>query len=553
MYVLGVNNGHDRAAVLLDDGRVVVGIEQERLDRKKHSSSHELPWEAIRYCLKYSGITLDQLDLVAATGLWSYDELGFLLSGFKKYIIIPHHIAHAYSAFYSSSFKDAYVLVCDGTGVHKDKVSDDEICAAVVSGDGFEAESIYHFRSAEYQTLEKKFAPNPKYILSQIREGKLDPSIPNQSVGNLYSSFSTYIFGDWRESGKVMGLAAYGDLGQQTDAQLIEYFDNEYSVKGFNFFEKILPSNITYQKKPLLYANLAHIVQDELERIIPFILNKHVPSESYIAFSGGVAMNCALNGKILLSDSYLGIHIPPSPGDSGTALGAAYFGYFNELKGTSRVPISDNLWGREYTDEEISDRIFWYVDRHYLRSLVSVTETDDVGYDVARLIVDGLVVGWFQGKSEFGPRALGSRSILSDPRNPEMKDIVNIKVKGREPFRPFSPSIMKEYVSEYTLVEGDFRFMSFSVPIKLEKISEIPSTVHVDGTARIQSVYKRLNPKFYSVIENFNKITNVPVILNTSFNLSGEPIVETPEDAFVTFWKSGMDRLSIGKYIFSKR
>ncbi|MBI5953620.1 MAG: carbamoyltransferase [Chloroflexi bacterium] len=555
MYILGVNNGHDRAAFLLKDEKVLVGIEQERLDRRKHSSSKNLPWEAIHYCLDCAGIEIEELDLVAGSGLWEYDKLPSLLKRFRNSARVSHHLAHAYSVYFSSGFDNAAIFVADGTGV---LLSD----AIELNGNGardlFEAESCYHAEGCSIKMIDKRGAPNPKFVLEQSHKGSKEIRNAELSLGNLYSNASSYIFGDWRDSGKVMGLAPFGKKDRFPDVELVQKRNGHLFVRGYDFMNGLKnPCNWKDKECVEEYQDLAFKVQTELEDALIYKLNwlHNKTKAKNLCYSGGVALNCITNQRILEETPFDNVYILPAAGDSGVALGAAYFGYYNVLGKVTRRKLRSAFLGRTYSENEISDAIGWYLNRYYLNNRISVThhEESSLYCTVAELISKGKIVAWFQGESEIGPRSLGHRSILADPREPEMKDVLNEKVKHREPFRPFAPSILYEFTQEYFDTEYESPFMLLIARVRENKRAIIPAVTHVDGTARLQTVKREDNPKYYSLIREFNKITGVPVILNTSFNVAGEPIVESPTDAINSFVKTNIDYLVLGNIILGKK
>lgn len=564
MYTLGIScYYHDSAAALLKDGKVVTAVEEERFSRKKFDDS--FPKMAITWCLEENEITPDQIHsvafydksilkferlmdnyiAVAPRGLYSFlnvipkwlhkrlwvkAEIEKALKGFKGTIIFPeHHLSHASYAFFTSPFKEAAILTVDGVG--------------------------------EWTTTSFGEAKDTTIRLNH------DIGWPH-SLGLFYSAF-TYFLGFKVNEGeyKLMGLSAYGKP-KYYDTILNELIDvkNDGSIhlnmKYFAFtYDKVMtnqkfadlfgiPARKEDSKTEQIHYDIGSSAQKVLEDILLKIIN-HVHKKTNmrnLCVGGGVALNGVANYRMLKEGPFEQIHIPPSPGDAGSAIGCAQFLFYSHLK-NKRTIIS------EYS-ERVRENVF--VGPHFSNNQIqSFLDLHNIPYDylernlllekTARLISQGKVVGWYQDKMEWGPRALGNRSILADPRNGKMKDILNEKIKHRESFRPFAPSILEEYLSEYFDIDRPSPYMLMVAPVK--KSDKIPAVTHVDGTARLQTVSKETNPLYYDLIYEFYKITGVPVIINTSMNVRGEPIVNTPEQAFEMLLKTDMDVLVLGNFM----
>ncbi|RZD47832.1 MAG: hypothetical protein CXT78_01955 [Thaumarchaeota archaeon] len=566
MYNLGIScYYHDSAAALLKDGHVIAAVEEERFSRKKFDDG--FPHKAIQWCLDEAGITPDQINsiafydkpvlkferlldnyiAVAPRGLYSFldvipkwihkrlwikNDIKKALNGFKGEIIFPeHHLSHAAHAFYTSPFEESAILTIDGVG--------------------------------EWSTTSYGYASNDSVKITN------DIRWPH-SLGLFYSAF-TYFLGFKVNEGeyKLMGLSSYGkpkyyDLIMENLIDVKDDGSIHLNMKYFAFtYDKVMTSKKfselfgikpkTKDEKTLqIHFDIGASAQKVLEDIILKMVN-HVYSKTKmknLCIGGGVALNGVANYKILSEGPFDNVHIPPSPGDAGSAVGAAqylYYVYHKNHKNTSdntELIIQNVYVGPSYSNKEIKSFLdSKNISYEYFENIELLQKT-------ARLISEGNVVGWYQGKMEWGPRALGNRSILADPRRADMKDILNAKIKHRESFRPFAPSIMEEFASEYFKIDIPSPYMSMVAPVK--KPSEIPAVTHVDGTGRLQTVSKESNELYYNLINEFYKISKVPVIINTSMNVMGEPIVNTPEQAYSMIVKTGMDCIVMGNYLIRK-
>jgi carbamoyltransferase len=585
MYILGISAFyHDSAACLVRDGEIVSAAQEERFTRKKHD--HNFPFKAIDFCLSHSKIRVSDLELVAfydkpflkferllesylsyapiglasfikAMPLWIKEKLWM-----KEYIkneldyngktIFPeHHESHAASAFFPSPFKEAAILTMDGVG--------------------------------EWTTTSYGIGRDNKIELLA------DLKFPH-SLGLLYSAF-TYYTGFKVNSGeyKVMGLAPYGEP-KYKDVILQELIDlkEDGSFKmNMDYFDYVAGLRMTNNKFNRLFGgpprepetkltqkemDLARSLQEVTEEIVLKMAN-HVYKETgqnNLAVAGGVALNCVANGKLLREGPFENIWIQPAAGDAGGAVGAALIGWYNYFEKPRTVNGKDaqkgSYLGPEFSNEEIMD----FLNRKEIPFSKIVSK--DIPQRIADLIANEKVIGWFQGRMEFGPRALGARSIIGDARSPKMQAQMNLKIKFREGFRPFAPSVLAERVSDYFEMNVESPYMLLVADVKKERQkrmkeednklfgidklniirSDIPAVTHIDYSARIQTVHKDTNELYYDLIKIFDEKYNCPVIINTSFNVRGEPIVCTPEDAYRCFMRTHIDYLIMGNYLLDK-
>jgi carbamoyltransferase len=546
---------HDSSACIARDGELLFAVAEERISRIKHDAG--FPHNAIRACLDFAGVRPDQLDAICAG--WpaphrmllsdlksfakgqfpfnyhnflnvtrSYASLAHQSGGFKRFTyqfgptkaqmrFVDHHLAHAISAYSYGGFDKAAVVVMDGRGA-------------------WEASSIWYGH-----------------------DGKLDHVLtipwPN-SLGLFYAQFTQYLgFVPNSDEWKVMGLAPYGNPGVNL-GEFISLNHESYRVNAPLLFERnsgtsaiakrLGPERTPESEIDDSFKNIAFAVQDACE-VAMLALVKLATEKTgcrNVCLAGGVALNSKANGKIQASGMVDHIFIQPAASDDGVALGAVFAPYLDNGGRLPMRPLRHAYLGPEFSDAEIEKALITYKLRASKLSNVAVT--------TAELLANGKIIGWFQGRMEFGPRALGHRSILADPRDPEMNAKVNNAVKFREWWRPFAPSMLKEVAGEYLEHACDSPFMILTNPVRPEKRDVIPSVTHVDGSARPQTVEKEISPLYWNLINEFGKRTGVPVLMNTSFNLRGEAIVNTPTDAMRTFFSSGMDALVIGSYLVEK-
>lgn len=560
MKILGISCFyHDAAACLLDNGRVVAAAQEERFTRKKHD--WDFPKNAIRHCLEAGGISVDQLDAVGfydkpfvkfdriiqtyiatwprgflsflkAMPLWMKEKIwiSHLIQKKLKYkgeiYFGEHHLSHAASAFYASGFEEAAILTVDGVGE-------------------WTTTSIARGKGRNIEILEEIYFPH--------------------SLGLLYSAF-TYYLGFKVNSGeyKVMGLAPYGkpQFYNQILEKLIDlrpdgsfkinqkYFTYTHGMRmAGKSFENLFGAPRRNSDTPLqkIHFDIAASIQkvcDEAMLRIARHANDLINSPN-LCLAGGVSLNCVSNGKILREGPFKEIFVQPAAGDAGGAYGVASF-ISHALFQEPRVPG----WKTAFTGPAFSEgQIRSVLDRE--GAVYEQFKNGELLRVVARKIAEGRVVGWVQDRMEFGPRALGHRSILADPRDPKMKDTVNLKIKFRETFRPFAPAVLEEECPDYFQLNHESPYMLLVAPVREDR-RVIPSVTHVDGSARVQTINRQQDALFYDLIQEFKKLTGIPVIINTSFNVRGEPIVCTPEEAWRCFMRTKMDDLVIGPFLMDK-
>lgn len=568
-YVLGLNTyDHDVSACLLRDGAIAVAIAKERITRNKHASGFYK--EVIDYCLQAEGITLDDVDLIVRNcyilpvpemeeRLVYFDAPGFLpefergeaakhplyRSGKDKVVTISHHLAHAYSAFAVSPFDEGVVMIVDGVGSYKSDVMEPYPPTDAGTPLARESESYYTFKGTDLECLKKVWMEPERGFLS-------DEFYTMPGLGALYSRASTYIFGDWNKCGELMGLAPYGRKDQVQP--VLEITDNKLQVPRWSddFKQPFVFDGSNWEKSPAMrhWEDLAWRVQDDTEKVLLARARwlRETTGAKNLVMAGGVALNCVANGRVAREAGFDNVWIQPAAGDDGIAIGCAYYGWLQVLKRQRNFVMDHSYVGKRYSEQEAASAL----QKLLVRIQVDAVRSDNVCRDTAKLLADQKVIGWFQDRSEFGPRALGNRSLLADPRKPEMKDILNSRVKHRQAFRPFAPIVLAERMKDVFEGEEDSPFMLIAKPVRPEWRDKIPAIVHVDGTARVQTVREATNPMLYRLLKEFEALTGVPVLINTSFNIKGEPIVETPEDAVACFLNTGVDNLVLHDTIVSK-
>jgi carbamoyltransferase len=568
-YVLGLNTyDHDVSACLLRDGAIAFAIAKERITRVKHASGFYK--EVIDYCLEAEGITLDDVDLIVRNcyilpvpeleeRLVYFDAPGFLpefergeaakhplyRSGQDRVVTISHHLAHAYSAFAASPFEEGVVMIVDGVGSYQSDVMEAYPATDTATPLARESESYYKFKGVELECLKKVWMEPDRGFLS-------DEFYTMPGLGALYSRASTYIFGDWNKCGELMGLAPYGRHDQVK--HLLELTDGKLQVPRWtdDFKEPYIFDGSNWEKSPSMrhWEDLAWRVQDDTENVLLGRARwlRETTGAKNLCMAGGVALNCVANGRVAREAGFDNVWIQPAAGDDGIAIGCAYYGWLKILKQRRSFVMDHCYVGKPYSEQEAASAL----QKFLVRIQVDAKRSENVCRDTAKLLADQRVIGWFQDRSEFGPRALGNRSLLADPRKPEMKDILNSRVKHRQAFRPFAPIVLAERMKDVFEGEEDSPFMLIAKPVRPEWRDKIPAIVHVDGTARVQTVREATNPMLYRLLKEFEALTGVPVLINTSFNIKGEPIVETPEDAVACFLNTGIDNLILHDTVVSK-
>ncbi len=568
-YVLGLNTyDHDVSACLLRDGAIAFAIAKERITRAKHASGFYK--EVIDYCLEAEGITLDDVDLVVRNcyilpvqemeeRLVYFDAPGFLpefergdaakhplyLSHKDKVVTISHHLAHAYSAFAVSPFEDGVVMIVDGVGSYRSDVMEAIPESDTATPLARESESYYKFSGTTLECLKKVWMEPDRGFLS-------DEFYTMPGLGALYSRASTYIFGDWNKCGELMGLAPYGRRDQVKP--LMEMRDGQLHVPPWtaDLKQPFVFDGSNWEKSPAMrhWEDLAWRTQDDTENVLLARARwlRETTGAKNLCMAGGVALNCVANGRVAREAGFENVWIQPAAGDDGIAIGCAYYGWLEILKQRRDFVMDHSYVGKRYSDQEAAAELQKFV----VRIQVDAVRSENVCRDTAKLLADQKVIGWFQDRSEFGPRALGNRSLIADPRKPEMKDTLNSRVKHRQAFRPFAPIVLAERMKDVFEGDEDSPFMLIAKPVRPEWRDKIPAIVHVDGTARVQTVREATNPMLYRLLKEFEALTGVPVLINTSFNIKGEPIVETPQDAVNCFLTTGVDHLVIHDTIVSK-
>jgi carbamoyltransferase len=538
MKVLGIGGSiHDFAACILEDGEIIIAIEDERITRIKHSLDLDVErsgCQAVEYCLRHTGLTLDDMDLIVVNDAVLPE---YYRTFADRVTIVLHHDTHAASCYYPSPFEEAAILVVDGAG-------------GLI--DGFhETVSYYYGKQNEMNEIHK--------VLGQMNtsDEKYAPIVEN-SMGYFYDLLSNGI-GFYRlTSGKTMGLAPYGTKLFVNAFKDFYTMDDEgrfeQSAEHIELMKRFIRQKLTtairnredvFQTK----ADIAYAGQYHLEQMMvkaANYLHRQTGSKN-LCLAGGVALNSVANYRILEETPFERIFIQPAAGDGGTALGAASYGY-HQLKGQP-MPKEKKLFspylGKRYGADEISAALQEF-------DGFEIYKPDDLYKEVAGLLANGSIIGWFQGRSEIGPRALGNRSILADPRKAEMKDIINARIKHREAFRPFAPIVMEERQGDYFSMTHPAYYMLLVPYINEKRRTEIPAVTHVDGSGRVQTVSSKLNPKLHRLLAAFHEQTGTPVLLNTSFNDNGEPIVESPNDAISCFLNIDLNYLVLDDYILKK-
>ncbi|HXK43597.1 MAG TPA: carbamoyltransferase C-terminal domain-containing protein [Anaerolineae bacterium] len=563
MNILGINWGaHDSAAALVQDDRVIAAAEEERFNRIKHAP-YAYPLRAAHYCLREAGLRVEDLDEIAFSfrptlqlgasiahtvrffprgafttlaelvrriwyaGSASYSEYFLHLTHQTQRFWIPHHTAHAASAYFAAPFDQAAILVIDGMG--------------------------------EWPVTTAFRARGPR--LERLRQ----VSYPH-SIGFLYSAFTEYLgFEPFDAEYKVMGLAAYGDPSRyrqqlreivqlQADGRYrldLSYFNFQYDYGRSTWYN---PRRMTETFGPpwpreelpdQRCADIAAALQERTEEMIFHLADwlHAATGMDDLCLAGGVALNSVANGKLLRRGPFRRIYIQGAANDAGCALGTALY-RAHAVHGRPWEELRHLFYGPGYTAAEVETAL--------KATHMPYRRIEDPAETAARLLVENKIVGWYQGRMEFGPRALGNRSILGDPRREDMKDRINAAIKFREPFRPFAPSVLAEHAAEFFTDIAESPFMILVTDVRPEKRAVVPAITHVDGSGRLHTVERAVNPCYWQLIARFGELTGVPLVLNTSFNVRGQPIVNTPTEALATFYTSGLDALVIDHFLVEK-
>ena len=559
VYILGTGLSHDGSSVLMKDGEIIVGIEKERLSRVKHDGGSDRL--SVQYCLGAAGISENDLSMVVQAAHFDKDNIGtHRYQGkrfFSKIFNVPiysisHHLAHAYSAVGTSPFDACNVMIIDGSGSPYEQCDDLE--GAEIPRQPFntrlfcEKDSFYFFDGQNMKTLYKDFSEVKAFDGKGIR-------LPTNyhSIGGMYSAASHYCFGDMNDAGKLMGLAPYGNRLSEQEIFILKdgYVKVDYDVLQ-EFFTNPSADYQQFKGNFQHYADVAKWVQKETERAILYVFQERLKMKEHenLAYAGGVALNAVTNARLLPETGIKNLYMQPAAGDNGLALGCAYYGWLQLLKNKKVKYTGSPFMGREYSKEEILKAI----EDFELSSgrPVKYTETQDHITEMARFLKGGKVLAWFQAGAEFGPRALGHRSILADPRSLGIRDHINLNIKFREDFRPFAPAVKETDVAKY--FEDGFisPYMILIDRIKEEWKDLVPGIVHQDGTCRVQTVTPDWNSGFYNLLDAFEKESGIGILLNTSFNKKGMPIVETPAEALDLFFNTAIDILVLENLIIEK-
>ena len=572
-YILGINAyDHDVSACLLRNGEIAFAILKERLTRQKHASGFYQ--EVVDYCLNAEGITLDDVDLVVRNCYvlpvddleqrLTYMEMPFYLPEHEreqakhhplfnaqsnKLVNISHHLAHAYSGFAACPFDEGVVMVVDGVGGYRADVMEPFPASSDTVPLARESESYYRFSGTKLEAIKKVWLEPSRGFLS-------DEFYNMAGLGALYSRVSTYVFGNWNKCGELMGLAPYGRPHAVKPFLQMENGDLKVAPWPAEYNQPWLTetsSDRKWEASPSMkhWEDLAWQIQEDTEQVLLARTRwlRESTGAKNLCIAGGVGLNCVANGRLARESGFENVWIQPAAGDDGIAIGCAYYGHL-AIQGKPRPhAIKHAFYGKPYRDEEVKEA----VNKRMVRLVSTATPSPDICKETAKILADGNIIGWFQGRSEFGPRALGNRSILADPRKAEMKDILNSRVKFRQPFRPFAPIVLKERADEIFLGPGESPYMLMAKQVAPEWKDKIPAIVHVDGTARVQTVAEDENPILYRLLKEFDALTGVPVLVNTSFNIKGEPIVETPKDAIDCFLGTGIDYLILLDLVMAKK
>jgi carbamoyltransferase len=566
-YILGINAyDHDVSACLLRDGKIAFAIAKERITRGKHDTGFYQ--EVIDYCLNAEGISLDDVDLVVRNCYvlpvedmeqrLAYENVPefmdeqerkqaakspLYLSSSDKVVTISHHLAHAYSAFAVCPFDEGVVMVVDGVGSYGADIYEKNQLTENVNPLARESESYYRFQGSKIEALKKVWLEPARGFLS-------DEFFFMAGLGALYSRVSSYIFGDWNKCGEVMGLAPYGRPDQMNP--LLQIQDGQLNVPEWTAEFNKPWRDEQWEESPFLrhWEDMAARVQSDTEKVLldRAIWLRETTGARNLCIAGGVGLNCVANGRIVREAGFDNVWVQPAAGDDGIAIGCAYYGHCQIQKKQRSFLMNHAYLGVEYSNQDVHNALT----RGLVALATKATPNKNICSETAKLLSEGHVLGWFQGGSEFGPRALGNRSILADPRTAEMKDKLNKRVKYRQAFRPFAPIVLAERASE--IFEGDEEspFMLLAKRVRPEWRDKIPAVVHVDGTARVQTVRHETNERLYRLPQEFDALTGVPVLLNTSFNVKGEPIVETPRNAIQCFLSTGIDYLALHDILIAK-
>ena len=537
MKVLGINTQHDGGCCLIIDGEVICAVSEERFTRERGAQGW---WYSLFCCLERAQVQLSDIDLVVFSSYGDRLPKGFdgglsaLGLPHGRCAAIDHHLSHAASAFLLSPFEDALILVLDGSG-----------------NDG-DTESYFIGERSEIERI------GGNSVKSYVR-----------GIGKTYEAFTSFLGWNMMDSGSTMALAAYGSPARFSGLDLFEIHGDQVNSR---LREKYLQGVLRFAAESSvdfgepfargetdISCDVARFVQDRTEEAMIELVSRLITAtgKRRICFAGGVALNCVANEKVRRRSGAEEVFIVPAASDKGQALGNALFGYCVLMKGGRPKPLSRDSFGKCYSDLDILqvlERRQELGNNFIVKAPpIEFTKTNRIETEAARLVAAGNTVGWFQGGSELGSRALGHRSILADPRSLDIKTHLNAEVKRRAWFRPYAPTVLDDAADRYFELDGPSPFMLFAPMTRPEKARLIPGVVHVDGTSRPQTISSDSEPSFWKLVSEFYALTEIPLVLNTSFNISGEPIVETPKDAVSAFLRSGLDYLVLEDYLVWKR
>lgn len=548
---LGISIGHDRGVAVIQDGKLLGALAQERIDRIKHSSNSTFAFECIDKLLNYLKISIHDIDCIGFSGAELDNELymnhimntfySYYNCKYKPFYMVDHHHSHAEAVFSASGFEHALILIADGGGDYKNGQA--------------EAESLFIGRNSEVTYIDGRFqSPIIRHMSDDCNY--LFPRMPHiiqnreLSISRKYEQI-TYLLGfGWGEAGKTMGLASYGKSLLNYNHPLDQNF--QYHVYAKDILNDLYMLELLSGKSHFDYLNehktdIARTIQDYAEKMLIQLIQQLIERyhEHNICLGGGLFLNCLLNHKILEQCPVDNLFIFPACGDDGQSVGNAFAAY-KKYFGPTNFQISLPYLGLSYSNDEIELAL------KHKGLAYQYYDDKKLSIKVAEYIADNKIVGFHRGRTEIGPRALCHRSILANPANPEMKDILNKRVKHREYFRPFAPTVTREKQNEIFELKQNSPYMLLAAKVRKYYRDKIPSVTHIDNTARVQSVSIQEEPFIHSMLLELERLIGVPVVLNTSFNIAGEPIVESPDDAIQTFLKTEIDVLVIGNFITTK-
>ncbi|WP_026715351.1 carbamoyltransferase family protein [Flavobacterium daejeonense] len=562
IYILGTGLSHNGSAVLLKDGKICVAIEKERLSRIKHDGGNDTL--AIQYCLEAEGIDMSAISLVVQCANFDipdpkqfHGKRIFSDANSPKIVTISHHLAHAYSTVGTSPFSECAVMIIDGCGsplsqhlelhpeeqltIRPEFIAENKMMC--------EKDSFYHFQNNTLTPLFKDFSE-----MDEINNAVLAMATTKHSIGGFYAAISKYVFGDLEDVGKLMGLAPFGK-SNCFDCEAFEFRSECLFVKE-DWKENFVNPSKGYEyflQHFSYYANVARWAQEQVEKAVLSCLNfrmERFPHEN-LSYSGGVALNAVANAKLEDSLVAKNIFFEPAAGDNGLALGCAFYGWISHFGKEKLQHDGSTCFGKQYSQEEIDTVVKKEINEDFNKQF-GLNDEELLAYCAAKLN-EGKTIGWFQSGSEFGPRSLGRRSILAHPGVENMKNHINRNIKFREDFRPFAPAVLKDKVKDYFEKGRNSPYMILIDKTRPEYLQKLRNVTHCDGTARVQTVDASWNSKFARLIEAFYKQSGIAVLLNTSFNKKGMPMVESPLHAVELFKETALDILVMENTIIEKR